>query len=193
MLPAGGVSPTGARPPPAGEGAKAGGRAKRFTPFGNGIRNCVGAPLPPSVCMLRGLRCRRRSRLCLAGRPARPPGQLGQLGHFAGFLVCKCASVTYCRMRCRGLCFYMEVQGRLELVEQPARGRACCAGQQLATINIPTAVAMLVAEFQLALAPEILDKGIQDLEITRGTLQPEGAILMRCTPRRPGGAALSGQ
>ncbi len=52
---------------------------------------------------------------------------------------------------------------------------------------------MLVAEFQLALAPEILDKGIQDLEITRGTLQPEGAIHMRCTPRRPASAALSGQ
>ena len=77
--------------------------------------------------------------------------------------------------------------------EQPARGRACRAGQQLATINIPTAVAMLVAEFQLALAPEILDKGIQDLEITRGTLQPKGAILMRCTPRRPGGATLFSQ
>jgi len=44
VLPAGGVSPTGAKPPPAGEGAKAGGKAKRFTPFGNGIRNCVGAP-----------------------------------------------------------------------------------------------------------------------------------------------------
>ncbi len=52
---------------------------------------------------------------------------------------------------------------------------------------------MLVAEFQLALAPEILDKGIQDLEITRGTLQPKGAILMRCTPRRPGGATLFSQ
>ena len=33
--------------------------------------------------------------------------------------------------------------------------------------------------------PQILDKGIQDLETTRGTLQPQGAIPMRCTPRAP--------
>ena len=33
---------------------------------------------------------------------------------------------------------------------------------------------------------QILDKGIQDLETTRGTLQPQGAIPMRCKPRAPG-------
>ena len=34
--------------------------------------------------------------------------------------------------------------------------------------------------------PQILDKDIQDLETTRGTLQPQGAIPMRCKPRAPG-------
>ncbi|KAK9834011.1 hypothetical protein WJX81_002816 [Elliptochloris bilobata] len=58
-----------------------------------------------------------------------------------------------------------------------------CVGQQLAMSNVPTAVAMLTAEFKMTLSPEILDKSIQDLEITRGTLQPKGAIPMRCVPR----------
>lgn len=31
--------------------------------------------------------------------------------------------------------------------------------------------------------PQILDKGMQDLETTRGTLQPQGAIPMRCKQR----------
>lgn len=63
------------------------------------------------------------------------------------------------------------------------QGLRNCLGQQLARMNVPTAIAMFVANFKLELTPEDANKSIEELEILKGTLQPITGIHMLCTPR----------
>ncbi|CAL8464888.1 g4423 [Coccomyxa elongata] len=63
------------------------------------------------------------------------------------------------------------------------QGLRNCLGQQLARMNVPTAIAMFVSNFKLELTPEDANKSIEELEILKGTLQPSTGIHMICTPR----------
>ena len=95
-----------------------------------------------------------------------------------------------------------------------------CLGQQLAHVNIPTAIAMLVGNFRMQLSEEVGDRlacslcslcaaarsllhlhpraaclttcsriaqdakaDINDLGVSKGTLQPKSGIHMYCAPR----------
>ncbi|KAK9835968.1 hypothetical protein WJX81_002349 [Elliptochloris bilobata] len=70
-------------------------------------------------------------------------------------------------------------------------GMRNCVGQQLAKVNMPTALGMLVSNFKFELTPETAAMTMADLETVRGTLQFKDGLYMFCTPRDAPAAASS--
>eukprot|EP00884_Botryococcus_braunii_P017299 jgi/Botrbrau1/4252/Bobra.0044s0047.1 len=62
-------------------------------------------------------------------------------------------------------------------------GQRNCVGQNLARMNVPTAVAMFVSHFHLSLDESVAGKAIEDLEAMRITLQFKESLPVRCNPR----------
>ncbi|CAL8472312.1 g11855 [Coccomyxa elongata] len=73
--------------------------------------------------------------------------------------------------------------GKVKRYNPFGQGVRNCLGQQLARMNVPTAVAMFVSEFEFTVAPEDAQKSIDELEVLKGTLQPKSGIHMICKQR----------